>query len=387
MPRLSSTRLTQKICSEIAAPVTSSKIYRCSGTRGLGLKVTAKGRKTFVFSYSIAGRERRITLGEFGAWTLARAKKRVVELRRLVDQGIDPLAQKEAERKAPTMKSVWSWYTDHFLLKHSQSHKRDLSAAWEKIILPYFGNQTKLQNLSKAGIQAFLDRVTRERGEVTSNRCHSYLRSVLQKAHNDGLLASNPAAGGITRNGEQGRERFLTQKEFADLLAALLSRPDDTSAHAILMIALTGARKGQVLSMRWADINLKEAVWTAPASTTKTKRTHRVFLNSLALKLLKKRAFEAADQPFVFPSHSIAGHLLSVRKTWRSATATANIHNCRIHDLRHTFASFLVSEGKSLEMIGALLGHSQTQTTKRYAHLFDDPLRRASEAIVKYSKG
>lgn len=387
MPRISNLRLTQKLCSQLEPLAHSSKIYRCSEARGLGLKVNPNGRKTFVFSYSVSGRERRMTLGDFGAWTLARAKKRTEELRRMVDQGIDPLAKKEAERQAPTMKSIWVWYCDHFLEDASQSHKRDISASWDRLIIPHFGGQTKLKDLSKAEIQAFLNRVSKAHGPVMSNRCHSYLRAVLQKAQNDGWIASNPARGGIARNTEQGRDRFLSTKEFTRLLSALSEKEGNTSADAILMIALTGARKGQALAMRWCDVDLEAGIWLAPPSTTKTKRTHRVHLNSMAIDLLQKREQHATNDTFVFPSDSRAGHLLEVRKTWETVKVEAGIEDCRLHDLRHTFASFLVSEGRSLEMIGAMLGHSQTQTTKRYAHLLDEPLREASESIARIAKG
>ncbi|WP_209349487.1 site-specific integrase [Pontixanthobacter sp. CEM42] len=385
MPKLSTIRLTQKFCSEALASSSSAKTYRCCEVRGLGLKVSPPGRKVFIFSYSIEGREKRLTIGQFGPWTLAGAKKRASELRREVDQGRDPLGEKVAAKSAPTFANVWGWYRDHFFAGLSESHKRDLKASWERTIIPYFGANTKLQQLSKAEIQAFLDKVSKDRGKVTANRSHSYLRSVLAKAENDGWIDSNPAAGGIRRNSEHGRERYLSEREFGELTKALERRRGEASADAIAIMMFTGARKTQTLKMRWADINFEAGLWIAPSSSTKNQKPHRVQLNSIAHAILRQRFKSAGSNEFVFPSCSATGRLQEVRKTWGSLKREAQITNCRLHDLRHTFASFLVSDGKTLELIGAMLGHSQMQTTKRYAHLQDAPLKEAAESIIKFA--
>lgn len=382
MPRLSHFRLTHEACNKAEVPDNSARLIRCSEIRGLALRVSPIGKKTFVFAYSIAGRERRMTLGEFGPWTLARAKRRAAELRRTVDLGLDPLAEKQQDRDAPNLSDVWVWYQQHFFAKQSEAHKRDLKASWEKHILPHFGSKTKLKEVSKAGIQRFLDNLSQTNGPVLANRCHSHLRSVLQKAVNDGWIDANPARGGIQRNVENGRERYLSREEFVALCRTLEAQRGDPSADAIYVLALTGARKSQTLQMRWADLDLTNAVWFAPAASTKSKKPQKVFLNSKVLAVLQERWMKRQSEVYVFPSNSSSGHLNEVRKTWSSVKAEAKIENCRLHDLRHTFASFLVSDGKSLEVIGAMLGHTQAQTTKRYAHLRDEALKDASESIA-----
>ncbi len=383
MPRLSSQRLTQKFCVNAPAPIGSAKTIRCSEIRGLGLKVSPSGNRTFTFSYSFEGRERRMTIGQLGVWTLAGAKKRAAELRKEIDNGRDPLAKKIAAKNAPTLAETWRWYQVHFFEGLSESHKRDLKASWERTIIPYFGASTKLQQLSKAGIQSFVDKTSTLRGGVFANRCHSYLRSVLEKAKHDKWIEMNPAAGGIRRNPEHGRERYLSEQEFGRLTEVLKRRRGDSSADAITVIMFTGVRKSQALQMQWKDIDFDQSIWTCPSASTKNRKPHRVQLSSLALELLKQRSKIATSKRFVFPGNGATGHLREVRKTWASIKREAKITDCRLHDLRHTFASFLVSNGKSLEMIGAMLGHSQMQTTKRYAHLRDDPLKEAAESIAR----
>src|SRR5262249_27605100 len=137
---------------------------------------------------------------------------------------------------------------------------------------------------------------------------------------------------------------------------------------------------GEVLSMRWEDV--EDGTWSKPPSSTKQKEHHQVPLSAPALQLLadiRKRQRPRAD--FVFPSHGTSGHLVEIKKSWRQLTKAAGIEGLRIHDLRDSYASQLVSGGASLPLIGALLGHSNPTTTARYAHLFRDPLRAATEKV------
>jgi integrase len=149
---------------------------------------------------------------------------------------------------------------------------------------------------------------------------------------------------------------------------------------------LTGARRGEVLAMRWADIDFGAKQWSKQASTTKQRQDHVVPLSAPTLQLLseirtaqssKKRALAE----YVFPGRGNAQHVINVKRAWRSICTAAKLSGLRIHDLRHSFASQLVSGGASLPLIGALLGHSNPTTTARYSHLFDDPQRKAVESV------
>lgn len=336
-----------------------------------------------MFSYMAPdNREKRITIGELGPWKIGSARKRAAELRKLVDRGIDPAVEKKTEREAVALREYWHWYRDNQLTKRSPAHQRDFKASWERKILPLLGPLTKLKQLSQADIQAFLDRVTIESGATYSNRCHSYLRVVLGCAEAEGLIAKNPAGKGIVRNKEEGRERYLTETEMKRLSSALSERRGEASPDAIAILMMTGARKSEVLAMRYAEINFAEGYWDIPSTKTKQKRRQRVHLSDAALKILDMRRDQAPKQDFVFPGSGRSGHLTELRKTFSGLLSECNIQSCRLHDLRHSFASLLVSKGVSLEMIGAMLGHSQLQTTKRYAHLYDDALKEAAQSVT-----
>jgi integrase len=143
-------------------------------------------------------------------------------------------------------------------------------------------------------------------------------------------------------------------------------------------LLLTGARRGEALQARWQDFDLASRTWSKPGAATKQKIQHDVPLSDAATQLLldlQRRAGKGAE--WVFPANG--SHRRDVKDAWASLCRSANITGARVHDLRHTYASVLVSAGLSLPIIGALLGHTTAQTTHRYAHLFDDPLRAAAE--------
>ena len=205
----------------------------------------------------------------------------------------------------------------------------------------------------------------------------------------------NPAKG-IDRNPENRRERYLSPAEIARLVEALRAHPERTSADAVLLLLLTGARRGEALSSTWGQFDLNAGVWTKPASTTKQKKIHRVPLSEGALALLrgirarqeatvsdaKRRGLIKPMPRYVFPG--VAGRpIREVKRLWSSICRQADITDARLHDLRHTYASILVSSGLSLPIIGRMLGHTQPATTARYSHLADDPLRAAAEIAGK----
>jgi integrase len=149
-------------------------------------------------------------------------------------------------------------------------------------------------------------------------------------------------------------------------------------------LLLTGARKMEVLTATWAMFDLDAGVWVKPASHTKQNKLHRVPLSTAAIELLKETKVEmSADPIYVFRASRRQGSVTDIRRTWASVLQAADLCDVRLHDLRHTYASILASDDVPLHVVGALLGHTQAQTTKRYAHLYDEPLRRATEAAAR----
>lgn len=150
------------------------------------------------------------------------------------------------------------------------------------------------------------------------------------------------------------------------------------AADIVRLCLLTGARSGEVMSATWDPFDLDAANWIKPSSHTKQKRVHRVPLSAPARQLLVSLPHRAGH---FFPSHGKTGHITTIKKSWAEISRVAELDGVRVHDLRHSYASLLASGGESLLLIGQLLGHTQPQTTARYSHLLDDPLRQATERV------
>ena len=149
------------------------------------------------------------------------------------------------------------------------------------------------------------------------------------------------------------------------------------------MCMLTGARVGEVRTARFEQFNLDYVVWSKPASTTKQRKIHRVPISQEVVAIVRQRQLVAPKgNPWLFPGETVGKPVREIRRFWLKVQKDADLPDLHIHDLRHTFASLLVSGGASLEMIGKLLGHSQMQTTQRYAHLMDSPLRAGVDTVA-----
>jgi integrase len=208
-----------------------------------------------------------------------------------------------------------------------------------------------------------------------ANRVGCAIRKMFNLAIRWEMRTDNPAAGFI-RNPESQRERFLDVTEIGRLSQTLNEHKNQRMADVIRLLMLTGARRGDVLNATWDQFDLDRAAWTKPAATTKQRKLHRTPLSSAAVQLLRTiRARTPEKCPWVFPGDAHGKPVQEIKRFWHDVRKKAELADIRIHDLRHTFASLLVSGGMSLPMIGKLLGHTQVQTTQRYAHLFDDPLR------------
>ncbi len=373
-------KITDKLVRDLPPPAAGNRIVYDTDIKGFGLRITASGHKAFVLNYSLAGRERRYTIGDYGRdqWTVDAARKRAGELRRQVADGEDPLASRVEARTAPTVADLCRRFEEEHLPKTRPSTQRSYRQIIDADILPELAHR-KVAAVTFSDIDGLHRKITRRGASYRANRTVAVLSKMLSLAIRWGWRQDNPAKG-IERNQEEKRHRYLSGDELARLTVALSEHRDQHAVNIIRLLLLTGARRGEVQAARWADIDLENGVWTKPGSTTKQKTLHRVPLSAPARQLLSElRATAAPDAEFVFPSGD--GHRVEIKHNWAAICRVAGIANARIHDLRHTYASVLASSGLSLPIIGALLGHSQPATTARYAHLFDDPLRAATERV------
>jgi integrase len=377
--------LTDATIKRLPAPAGVNKIHYDAEVPGFGVRVTAAGNRSFILNYTTrGGRERRYTIGGCADWSTTEARTEARRLRHLIDQGGDPLADLEAERAAPTMAELADRFEAEHLPRKRQSTAADYRRTLTNHIRPALGRM-KVAAVTFADVDRLHRKITKSGSPYAANRCVAMLSKMFSLAQRWGMRDTNPCKG-IEKNIEYGRRRYLSAAELARLTAALAEHGDKQSANIVRLLLLTGARRGEVLAARWADIDLGEGVWSKPASSTKQKEAHEAPLSAPARQLLSEIRAEQGGKrhalpEYVFPSHGESGHIVELKRAWRQLCKAAKIEGLRLHDLRHSFASQLASGGASLPLIGALLGHSNPKTTHRYAHLFDDPQRAAVERV------
>ncbi len=377
--------LTDAIIKRIEPPTKGNRITYDDDVAGFGIRVTAGGARSFILNYRTkAGRERRITIGQFPNWKAVSARQEARRLRQEVDRGGDPLGDLEATRAAPAMAALFDRIEAEHVVR-----KRTLTANEYKRMLrlhirPHFGQHTKVADVRYEDIEALHRAVTKKAGPYQANRVLALLSKAFNLAVKWRMRPDNPCRG-VERNPEHKRQRYARPDELERLSAALNAHSDKQAVDVIRVLLLTGCRKGEAMTMRWSDIDLATGKWTKPAASTKANRIHEVPLSAPARQLLAEigaRRTSEKQGGFVFPSDtSASGHVADIGNAWRRICKAAGISGLRPHDLRHSYASHLASAGIGLHVIGALLGHTQPQTTHRYAHLFDDPLRAATERV------
>jgi integrase len=377
--------LTDATIKRLPTPTKGNRVHYDDAIKGFGARVTAQGARSFVLNYTTAGgRERRYTMGSCDDWPTAAARTEAKRLRQVVDQGGDPLANVEDERTAPTVAEL----CDRFEAEHAIRKRPSTVDAYRRQITnhirPMIGPR-KVADIAFTDVDRLHRKVTATAGPYAANRTVALLSKMFSLAIRWNMRPDNPAKG-VERNTEYGRRRYLSAAELIALTQALADYADQQVANVFRVLLLTGCRKSEALAMRWGDVDLTTGVWSKPAASVKQKEDHEVPLSGPARLLLSEIRQQQTGRrqvlgEYVFPGPGVTGHLVAIKKAWRSICQSAGIAELRIHDLRHSFASQLVSGGASLPLVGALLGHSSPLTTARYAHLHHDPQRAAVETV------
>ena len=374
-----STKLTEKIVRDLTPPEKGNRILYDTEVKGFGIRITKADAKAFVLNYRINGRERRATIGAYPDWSVSTARKEAMRLKRNVDLGEDPVGDREAERRAATIADMCRRYLDEHAIKNRASSQRNSRALIKNNILPKIGKR-KVADIRHADVDALHRSLSAT--PYQANRLIALLSKMFNLAIKWEWIDKNPATG-IEKYDEAKRERYLRTDEYVRLAAALEEYPDKRVTNAIRLLLLTGARKSEVFKATWDQFDLKTGIWLKPRTGTKQNKDHRVPLSDEALELLQGMR-DGAVSDYLFPGNRAGEPLTEIKKAWKIICENASLDDLRVHDLRHSYASVLASSGLSLPIIGELLGHSQPQTTARYAHLLDEPLREATDFVGRY---
>jgi len=377
------TTLTKRYLETISGPLNgkTEQTLMDANTPGLGVRIREGGAMTYVVRYKRHGRKREMTLGGYRDLALKKAREMAQNVRTQVAEGRDPAAEKQRRLHAPTVGDVSDLFFDTEAKDLRDSTLRNYRDYANHHILPALGSR-KIEDVTRADVnelrRALADTPTK------ANRVVSFLSRLCTLAMDEEVLTVNPCAR-VKRYHEEAKERHLSEEEWRALAEALETEPNREVANLVRLLMLTGARKSEVLRAEWSQFDLDEErpVWLKPSSHTKQRRSHRATLSQSAACLLRSMRSEADQHsPYLFPMPSDPSrHRADPKKPWTRIRERAGLADVRMHDLRHTFASRAVLNGADLYTVGKLLGHTQIRTTERYAHLVDDPQRRAANLV------
>lgn len=367
-------RLTKRLIDRTPCPNEGQLFLRETELPGFGIRLT-KHRKTFILEKRIHGRMRRLTLGSYGPLTVEQARQQAQTYIAEILQGGDPAQARQEQIRSHTFGTFSEVYLErHGSRKKSVRNDRTMLTRY----LSVWRNR-KLTSIRQAEVANLHARLG-ARTPYAANRTLALIQKMFNLAQTWGLYHGDNPAKGIERFPEVKRERFVHRRELAQLWTALEQESNPFIRTIFSMSLLTGARRNEILSMQWADLDLSNAIWRIPI--TKTNRAHILPLPQAMVHMLR-RLPRFDGHPYVFPSHIGTTHIVNVSKAWQRIRRRANLPDVRIHDLRRTLGSWLATDGASLPLIGKILNHTQPSTTAVYARLDLEPVQHALEANAK----
>ena len=372
--------LTASFVRHASCPSGQRKIdYFDSKQKGFLIEVRSSGYKTYYQRYSDErARERQFKIGRADILTTEKARRAGRSILARAILGENPQERRQELRTIPSLSEFVSDKYLPFIKTYKRSWRTD-ETVLRIHALPTLG-KLALDELTAEHIITLLTQM-RQNGYAagTSNRVVVILRYVYNLAAKWKVLggASNPT-NGIEMGQETQLSRFLTREEAQQLVAAIADDENRTAANSILLLMLTGARRNEVTYAKWDHVLWNERNLFVPLS--KSGKPRRIALCASAITLLRSiQRINGND--YIFPSPVTGRPSASLWFPWRRIRARAGLEDVRLHDLRHSFASFLVNEGVSLYVVQALLGHANARTTQRYAHLASDTLTDATEIV------
>ena len=377
---------TKSVIEKLPIPKKGLSYYKDSKEKGLSLYITTNSVITFFVRKRIGGKDERIIIGNFPEISLENARKQALIIKSEAAQGINPNQQKNNLKQETTFGDLFAEYMERYSKKNKRSWKYD-EREINKFLPHWF--KRKISTINNQEIRLLHEKIGRENGLYQANRLLERIRAIYNKAIEWGYKGDNPTKN-IKKFKEQSRDRFIQPDELPRFFQAIEEEPNETAQDYIYISIYTGARKANVLAMRWDEINFTSQEWRIP----KTKNGEALTLPLIkeALDILKKRKKEieklelqAFQKEWIFPSlASKSGHLEEPKKAWKRILEKANIKDLRIHDIRRTLGSYQAITGASLPIIGKSLGHKSGQATQIYSRMNLDPVRQSFEKAISF---
>ncbi|GAB5458998.1 MAG: site-specific integrase [Henriciella sp.] len=374
-------RLSQRFVLTLQ-PKDKLYIVWCEDLRGFGIRVGTGGTKTYFVQYRVNKKMRKITIGRSDKFKADEARRRAMAILGSAARGIDEVKEKKERDNRVDVTALADKFKDEYIPYHLKpSTAADYTRSIDNFILPALGEE-KVADLTRQKIAAFHHGFAKT--PYQANRVLGTLSVMLTQAEIWGMRpeTQNPCLR-VKRFKEYKRERYLSQEEFARLADALEAEEklSPMAAAAFRLLILTGCRMSEIQTLEWDDVDFHREEIRLPEERSKTG-SRTVYLSQQGISILKSIPRKPGN-PYVIHGLRPKGHLTDLQKPWRRVRKAAELPDVRIHDLRHSFAANAASQGLSLPMIGKLLGHTQAQTTARYAHLAADPVRKANADVAK----
>jgi len=343
--------------------------------KGFGIRLYSTGVKSFVLAYRYRGRFHIHALGKFGILTVDQARDLAVQKLAELTKGNDPFAKEKL-----VSGKIFDCLCADYLERHATAKKtgHEDERRINKHLLPLWKRKEVLA-ITSEDVAALHHKITKDGAGYEANRVITLIHTLFDKAKEWGYLgngADNPARG-IKLNTEKRRDRWITPAELPRLAQAIDEEENLYAAKALWVYLLTGMRKGEVLNLRWTDIDFERR--EIRLDDTKSGHSHYVPLSQEAIEVLQSIP-RVAENLYVFCGHIKGRPLINIQKPWNRVKANAGVMDARLHDLRRTVGSWLAQAGNSLHLIGRVLNHSNTSTTAIYARFGQDHVREAMEA-------
>lgn len=376
-------KLTKKVV-ESAKPGKADLVLWDRQLSGFGCKITPRGKRTYFLYYrTLDGRQRRPALGVHGKITCDLARTKAQQWLARVAMGEDPSEDRHEARTKPTVRE----FSERYLEEHARPKKKPSSVKSDisnlnNHVLPALGKK-RLDLVTRADIQRLHAKMVDRPG--AANHVLGLLGKMFNLAEKWGLRpdGTNPCRH-IEKYPSRKMERYLSPVEFGRLARVLNEAEKDGSIfigviRAVRLLIFTGCRLGEILSLKWGDIDFENKRFDLADSKTGRKT---VYLSGPAIEVLNSIP-PVQESSYVLVGRFDRNHMTRMGHQWEEIRKRAGLEDVRMHDLRHSYASVAATLGESLPMIGKLLGHTQAQTTARYAHLAADPVKEAAERIAE----
>lgn len=369
---------TKRAIEVLEIPESGKRFYLYdTKVRGLELMVTGQGTKSFKVYRRIKDKPVRVTLGRFPEMTIEQARKEAQRIINEMNTGLNPNEEKKKLRAELTLEELFSFFMERYSKHHKKTWKTD-----EKDIPRFLGHwfKRKISSITKQEVIALHERLRQENGLYQANRLLARIHILYNKAIEWGWEGLNPAQG-VKKFKEKSRDRFLHPDELPRFFESLDAETNETIRDYIYVSLFTGARRANVLAMRWEDINFKRREWLVPE--TKNGEPLRIHLIDHIIEVLQHRQKQYGKSEWVFGGSGASGHLMEPKAGWKRILQRAGIKDLRLHDLRRTLGSWQAATGANSYMIGQTLGHKNPQSTAVYARLNIDPVRDSVEKATQ----